>query len=115
MPPKPLAAEEILQRCAQTYSSARSFTGRTQVSTTVAVPGQPKVQVQAEARIAFVRPGKLRVEGVAGWSGQRVTYLVVSDGKKSWLKASFLPQVQETAQEIVLQMMRKAFGGLLQN
>jgi len=101
MPPKLLTAEEIIQRCSRTYSNARSFTGRTQVSTVLVMPGSPKVQMSAEARIAFVRPGKLRVEGSAtatmpGTTTQQTTYLVVSDGKKSWLKTSLLPRVEES-------------------
>lgn len=117
MPPKSLTAEEIIQHCARTYSNARSFTGRTQVSTTFAAPGSPKVQMSAEARIAFVRPGRLRVEGFAtaampGTITQKTTYLVVSDGKKSWLKTSFLPQVEETTD---VSMHIAAVSGIGQN
>ncbi len=96
MPPKPLTAEEIIQRCAHTYSSVRSFTGRSRVSTTIAMRGMPKTTMQAEATIAFVRPGKLRVEGFTLSGIHRTTYLVVSDGKKSWLKTSLRPQVEES-------------------
>ncbi|MGC8784722.1 MAG: LolA family protein [Armatimonadota bacterium] len=96
MPPKALTAEEIIQRCVRTYGSVRSFTGRALVSSSVTMPGQPKAQMRAEARIAFVRPGKLRVDGVTSLGGRDNTYLVVSDGKRSWLKASFLPKVEET-------------------
>ncbi|GBC96895.1 hypothetical protein HRbin16_02707 [bacterium HR16] len=96
MPPKPLTANEIIQRCVQTYSSVRSFTGRALVSSTIAMPGQPKAQMRAEARIAFVRPGKLRVDGATSMGGFNNTYLVVSDGKRSWLKTSFRPQVEES-------------------
>lgn len=96
MPPEALTAEEIIQRCAQTYSSGRSFTGRSRVSTSIGMSGQPKAKMQAEASIAFVCPSKLRVEGSTLSGIHKTTYLVVSDGKKSWLKTSFLPQVEET-------------------
>ncbi|GIV21552.1 MAG: hypothetical protein KatS3mg023_3303 [Armatimonadota bacterium] len=102
MPPKLLTAEEIIQRCARTYSNARSFTGHTQVSTVLAMPGSPKVQMSAEARIAFVRPGKLRVEGfmmtaMPTTATPKNTFLVVSNGNRSWLKTSLRPQVEESS------------------
>ncbi|HET7874625.1 MAG TPA: hypothetical protein VFN71_03795 [Methylomirabilota bacterium] len=79
------AAEEILRKSQEAYVALRSYVGTTTVKSKTVISAATMTQT-ASAKITFVRPGRIRVEGK---DVQGQPYTIVSDGAQTWLAWAF--------------------------
>ncbi len=73
-----LTGPQVLARCQRAYDGLRSYQGLSQVTTNSTFGGGAPHSYHSSARIAFVRPGKIRAAGT-NMFGQPYAY--VSDGR----------------------------------
>jgi len=75
-----MSGGEVVRRSADAYLAVHSYVGETVVRSTGTMDGKASSRT-ASARIVFLRPGKIRIEG-RDTGGAR--YLIVSDGQGTW-------------------------------
>lgn len=77
--------EEVLRRSQEAYVALRSYVGTTTVKSKTVISAATMNQT-ASARVSFVRPGRIRIEGK---DAQGQPYTIVSDGTQTWLAWAF--------------------------
>jgi hypothetical protein len=75
------SGDEILRRSRKAYAALRAYVGTTTVQSKTVVSAATLSQT-ANAKITFVRPGQIRIEGK---DVQGQPFSIVSDGKQTWL------------------------------
>ncbi len=75
------SGDEILRRSRQAYAALRSYVGTTTVQSRTVVNAATLSQT-ANAKVTFVRPGQIRIEGK---DVQGQPFSIVSDGTQTWL------------------------------
>lgn len=80
-PMKEMEGDEILKKSQEAYAALNAYVGTTTVQSRAEIGGT-KLDQTASAKITFVRPGKIHIEGKDA-SGK--AFKIVSDGKTTWL------------------------------
>ena len=79
------SASDVIGKAEAAYAAVKTYTGATTVKSTSEVGGA-KVTMTATAKLNFVRPGKVRIDGKTsstnGVGG--LPFAIVSDGKTTW-------------------------------
>ena len=103
-PTKTMTATQIATRCREAYAALESYRGTT-LGTTQAVtgPSEASSKYHTSATIEFVRPGKIRVEGM-DMTGDSFAY--VSDGVAVYDKNLVTGDVWQKAQSIDMSIAR---------
>lgn len=102
-----LTGDELAKRCQGAYAALDSYSGTTTVVTSGTVGGTP-CKFETSARIQFVRPRKVRIEG--NTMVPNVNFSIVSDGERTWATSIADPEKWERAESI--EMAIGAFTGV---
>lgn len=78
-----LTAAQVLERCEKAYGSLKSYKGTSRVETKGDISGM-KMTFNTSAKIQFVSPGKIRVEGTMMTPMMPGRFAFVSDGTHTW-------------------------------
>src|SRR5258708_25554694 len=89
-----LTGDQVLDRCQKAYAALKSYRGTSTVVTKGDINGM-KITFNTSAKIKFVRPAKIRVDGTLMSMG---TFEFVSDGKQTWQTSMLTGSKWEKAQ-----------------
>src|SRR5688500_15717437 len=88
-----MSATDVIAKSESAYAAVKTYVGTTTVRAKTDIGGRKMVQV-ASAKVTFMRPGRLRVEGMtssleaSGKGGK--PFAIVSDGKTTWRSLAIL-------------------------
>ncbi len=78
-----LSASDLIKKSDAAYAAVKTYVGTTTMRTKTDT-GDPKLEQVSTAKVTFMRPGKVRIEGKIGGLAQGRPFAIVSDGKKTW-------------------------------
>jgi len=82
-----LSGSDILKKSEAAYAAVKTYVGTTIVQGKSEIGGT-KVEQTSSAKVTFMRPGKVRIEGQTASQGTSFKgghpFTIVSDGKKTW-------------------------------
>ena len=82
-----LSGSDIIKKCEAAYAAVKTYVGTTIVRGKSEIGGT-KLEQTSSAKVTFMRPGKIRIEGRT--AGREASFkdghpfTIVSDGKKTW-------------------------------
>jgi hypothetical protein len=78
-----MSASDIIKKSEAAYAAVKTYVGTTTVRTKTDA-GVMKWDQVSTAKVTFIRPGKVRIEGKSGAFKGSQPYAIISDGKTTW-------------------------------